>query len=391
LSDAPSGESSIGTRWLIPVLVRTVADARAEGTGSDGVARVLLTEERAPLPPGPGDGPVLLNAGGWGVYRVGYPPEHRARLAERLQALTSLERFDLLSDTWALVLAGRAELGELFELAARLGDEEEEAVETYHVVVSSLHLCARVADAVDRPAVVAAAQTLLRPRADALGWDARAGEGERVPTLRALLLEALGTTGETKEVLTETARRFGAWRQGGVAIDANLESAVLAVVADQNREGDYEAVLDRYRHPANPQEERRHLLALGCFADLDLCGRTFELAIGEVRSQDGPVVVRSLLANRVGGSMIWERVKAEWSRILDRFPDVSHAAMVSAVRTLCHDPALADDVTQFLADHPLPVGQRTVAQTLERLAVNVRFGERLRGKVAGELAKTVAR
>jgi puromycin-sensitive aminopeptidase len=384
LPEPPHGESSIGKRWLVPVLVRAAGEDEA---GGGGVTRVLLTERAAPLSPASGGEVPLLNAGGWGVYRVEYRPDHQARLAERLGALTSLERFDLLSDTWALVLSGRTELGELFELAARLGAEEEP--ETYQVVVSALRLCDRIADDADRPAVEAAAQELLGPRAAALGWDAREGEGERIPTLRALLVETLGTTGGTLQVRAEAERRFDACRRGEGRIDPNLEAAVLAVVADQGRERDYEAVLDRYRHPADPQEERRHLFALGSFADLDLCRRTFDLAIGEVRRQDGPFVVRTLLANRVGGPAVWERVKSDWPLLVNRFPDVNHAAMVAGVRTLCRDPELAADVTRFFTDHPLAVGQRTVVQTLEQLAVHVRFGERSRGPLAGELEKVV--
>ena len=386
LPEPPGGESSIGKRWLVPVLVRSVGggDRGDEPDGDDShVVRVLLTESAAPLPPASGGGVALLNAGGWGVYRVAYSPDHRARLAEHLEALTALERFDLLSDTWALVLSGQAELGELLALAARLGDDEEP--ETYHAAVSALRLCDRIADDADRQVVEAAAQDLLGPRAAALGWDPREGEGERVPTLRALLVETLGTTGGTQEVRAEAARRFAARCAGKDWIDANLEAAVLAVVADQGQESDYDAVLDRYRHPANPQEERRHLFVLGSFADLGLCRRTFELALGEVRRQDGPFVVRALLANRVGGPTAWEWVKSEWPLLLDRFPDVNHAAMLAGVRTLCHDPALAADVTRFCTDHPLAVGQRTVVQTLEQLAVHVRFGARMRGRLGGEL------
>ncbi len=398
LPDPPDGESAIGRRWLVPVLVRPVSGPVVEGGvggGPEGgvapdVARLLLAEATAPLPP-VSEGIPLVNAGGWGVYRVSYRGGHRTRLAAHLGSLTSLEQFDLLSDTWALVVSGRAELGELLELAARLGDKEEP--ETYHVVVSALRLCDRIAGDADRPAVEAAARTLLGPRAAALGWDPRPDEGERTPTLRALLLETLGTTGATPAVRAEAARRFDARRRGESTIDPNLESAVLAVVADQGHEGDYDAVLARYRHPANPQDEHRHLFALGAFASLDLCVRTFDLATGEIRRQDGSFVVRTLLANRTCGPAIWERVKAEWELLLDRFPEVNHASMLSAVRALCREPALADDVTRFLTDHPLAVGQRTVVQTLEQLAVNVRFGVRMRDgdRLAGTLGKVVPR
>jgi puromycin-sensitive aminopeptidase len=384
LPEPPGGESSVGTGWLVPVLVRNV-----DGAGSDDgdVRRLLLADGPAALPAGADGRAALVNAGGWGVYRVGYLPGHRATLGARLGKLTAAERFNLLSDTWALVLAGRAELRELMRLAAELGDEEEP--EPYHVVASALRLCHRVAGETERPIVQAAARSLLGPRAASIGWDARPGEGERTPTLRSLLIDTLGTTGATGDVRAEAAKRFDAWRAGRGTIAADIESAVLSVVAERASGTDYEAVLGRYRHPSDPQDERRHLFALGTFADVDLCRRTFDFALGEVRRQDGPFLVRTLLANRVGGTAVWQRVKEEWPVLLERFPPVVHDTMISTVRTLCHDPDVAADVTKFLTDHPLAVGQRHVVQVLEQLAVNVRFGERMRdgGRLADELGE----
>ena len=388
LPEAPDGESSIGQRWLVPVLVRSLGDP--SGTTGADVERLLLAEEPLERAATTGRGVDVVNAGGWGVYRVAYGSDHRAALSTELTSLSVLERFNLLSDTWALVLAGRAHLRDLVQLATGLDIEEDP--EPFHVVASALRLCDRVAADASRPAVQAACRALLGARLEAVGWDARTGEGERTPTLRALLLDTLGTTGATAQVREEALARFDGWRRGERAIDADVESAVLAVVADEPRDGDYEAVLDRYRRPSDPQDERRHLMALGSFADAELCRRSFDLAIGEVRRQDGPFLIRTLLANRVGGSEVWERLKADWALVCDRFPDVVHHSMISTVRTLCRDPELARDVTRFLTDHPLDVGQRSVVQTLEQLAVNVRFAERMRGgRLAEELAGAAAR
>ena len=388
LAEPPLGESAIGRHWLVPLLVRGLdGEAGNAGDGADGsgdgadgsgggVQRLLLGEDQLELAPGTGGAVAVANAGGWGAYRVGYAPQRLEGIVARVDDLGALERFDLLSDTWALVLAGRAEIDELFSLALRLREDEEP--EVFQVLASALRLCDRVAADGERHLVQAAVRTLLGPRAAGVGWEPEAGEGERVPTLRALLIGELGTTGAGEVVREEAARRFDAAHGGGPRIGADIESAVLAVVADQVREGDYDTVLERYRHPANPQEERRYLMALGGFADADLCERSFELAMSEVRTQDGPQLVNALLANRTGGPSVWERVTSRWDEVLARFVKTSHARMLSNVSRLCRDPSLASQVERFLTEHPLPVGQRTVAQTIERLRVNVAFGERMR-------------
>ncbi|HVX21463.1 MAG TPA: M1 family metallopeptidase [Acidimicrobiales bacterium] len=380
--------SAIGDRWEVPVLVRSL----------DGPSdRLLLQDDPVPLPAsvagatdgsaagaGGGSAPVVVNAGGWGVYRVGYGPDGLTALAGRLADLDPLERFNLFADTWALVLAGQGDLDGFLALAGRLSDREDPS--TWTVVSGALGLLDRVATDAERPAVAAATRALLGAAAVDLGWEPRPGEGERVPTLRSLLVAALGTVGADQDVRAEAAGRFDRARDGGPAIDPDIESAVLQAVTAQVRDGDYESILARYRQPANPQEELRYLSALATFPDVDRCVATFDLAVTEVRTQNAPYLLTSLLANRVGGPAVWERVKEQWTVLLDRFPVNSHSRMLDGARTLCGDPALADDVTRFLTDHPLRSGQRSVEQMLERLAVNVAFAGRHRGGLGRSLA-----
>jgi puromycin-sensitive aminopeptidase len=408
----PGGASAIGERWQVPVFLRAAS-------GSGPTRRVLLAPE--PMTPGaPGgetaaagngaaaagagaaaagggaaedDGDVtVVNAGGWGVYRVAYDTETLARLARQLPSLSPLERSNLFADTWASVLAGHVPLEGFMALAAGLGHDDEPS--TFAIVAGALGLCDRVVSDDQRPALAGAARALLSGRAGDLGWDPRPDDGERTPTLRALLLGTLGTVGEDAAVRAEAVRRFDAANQAqpGVAatpIDADIEDAVLAVVAAQRRAGDYDTCLARYRSPATPQEELRYLTALAAFPDQALAARTFDLAASEVRTQNAPYLVMSLLGNRIGGPVAWERLKARWAEILDKFPVNGHSRMLAGVRSLCGDAALADDVTRFLTEHPVRTGQRSVEQAMERLAINLAFGARERGRLGQVLGGVV--
>jgi puromycin-sensitive aminopeptidase len=382
---SPGTESAIGSSWQVPVLVRTLES----GSGTEGTGRVLLGGEPSKLPLPGTDAPAaaVVNAGGWGVYRTRYTARRLATLTDGLDQLAPLERFNLVADTWALVLADRIELGQFFSLARALERVEEHDPGTWTVVAGALGLCDRVATEAERPQVQAAVRTLLGPRAAILGWDARGGEGERVPTLRSLLIGTLGTIGADPAVRGEAARRFDqAFRSDGpVPIDPDIESSVLQSVAAQMRAGDYETVLDRYRHPATPQEELRALTALAAFPDAELAVATYELARTEVRTQNAPYLVATLLGNRVGGPAVWTRISTDWDQLLDRFPVNSHSRMLDGARALCGDPELAADVAAFLTSHPLPSGQRSVVQMLERLAINVAFGRRWAGRLGDVL------
>jgi hypothetical protein len=165
-----------------------------------------------------------------------------------------------------------------------------------------------------------------------------------------------------------------------------VESATLAVVAQLLRAGDYDALLERYRSASTPQEEMRSLGALAAFPDVDLCLRTFDLAMTEVRSQNGFAVLGSLLANPVGNQAVWTRVTEQWDAVLDRFPKNAPPRIVEAIAALCADPTFAEQAVAFLHDHPLSSGPRRVAQSIERLRVNLAYGAREGQALAESLA-----
>ncbi len=367
---------AIGSEWQVPVLMRSFAG------GDELPDHVLMDTRDLPSEVGGGDGAgLVINAGGSGYYRVSYPTAVVELLAGRLADLAPLERYNLVSDTWATALAGRAPLADLVRLARALADSGERDPSVWSVVLGAVGLFERVVPDTDRPALAASVRSLLGPLSRELGWDPRDDDGERTPALRAAVLRTLGTVGDDEVVHQEAFRRF----RSGSGLDPDIESAVLDIVAATGGEDEFEAFLARYRAPANPQEENRYLYALAAFNDPGLATRAFELATSEVRTQNAPFLVQLLLANRVTGPGIWERVTEEWDALVAAFPSNMLPRMLDGVRLLCNPPSLAERVTRFIEAHPLPAGGKTVEQILERLAVNVTFGQREAADLAGTL------
>jgi puromycin-sensitive aminopeptidase len=378
----PGTTSSIGSEWNVPLAVRALPDGGRPGAP---VRHLVLGAVPERLPESD-LGLAVLNAGGWGVFRVDYETEHRMALADHLTALTPLERANLLGDTWATTLAGLTPLREFLILASRLGLESDPG--PWAPVGSALVLCNRIAQPGQVDALREAVAELVGPTHRHLGFDAIPGESDRTPSLRSLAILLMGTVGADPAVRDEAARRFDASPIGGgsgAPIPADIETATLAVVAQLKRQGDYDALLERYRSAATPQEEMRSLGALASFPDIDLCLRTFELALTEVRTQNGFSVIGSLLVNPAGNQAVWQRVTESWDVILDRFPKNAPPRIVESIPALCADADFADAVIAFLEDHPLTSGPRRVAQSAERLRVNVAFGARERPGLADTL------
>jgi puromycin-sensitive aminopeptidase len=377
---------AIGSSWQIPALVRSLS-----GTGGDPVPILvggdgaLASSLRATDP--------LVNAGGSGFYRVAYPTAVVERLSASLPELQPLERYNLVSDSWAAALAGQAPVTNLLRLGRALRDSGERDPSVWSVVIGALGLLDRVVPDADRPLLQEAVRALLGPVAEQLGWDPKADDGERTPSLRASVLRILGTIGADQAIRDEASRRFEAARSGGdkaSALHPDTESAVLEIVATTGGTAEYEVYLERYRKPTNPQEENRYLYGLAAFDQPELAQRTYDLATTEVRTQNAPFVLQLLVANRETGPASWERITTEWDSLVERFPANILPRMLDGIRTLCRTPEQAEAVAAFVKSHPLPAGGKTVEQILERLDVNVAFGQRIGTGLAEILADVAA-
>ncbi|MFC0082403.1 M1 family aminopeptidase [Aciditerrimonas ferrireducens] len=392
----PGEPSAIGRHWEVPLLVRALPEAPGPatgaepgGSGGDGEARLLLGAEPTALPPLPGGGVPVLNAGGWGFYRVRYPRSTLETLAGRLGDLAVLERFGLLGDTWAAVLAGQADLADLLTLAGGLAPREDPDV--LGQLAGALRSLERFLDEDDLGALAACTRAIVAPSLAELGFERQPGDDERTLTLRSLVVALAGTVGQDPEVQERCRALFAAEQAGRADLDPDLAPAVVQVVAASGDRSTYEQLLDRYRHPATPQEEMRFLVALADVPDPQVAAEVFELALSEVRTQNAAFVLAALLGSRLHGPATWERLTARWDEVLARTPENLAPRMLEAVRWLCRDRALAERVTDWLAAHPLRSGQRTVQQALERLWVHVGAVERLRSPAPAALQAATAR
>ena len=98
--------------WQVPVMVRAKTEK--------GVAthRLLLDGREATLDLGGRVEWALLNEGGHGFYRVRYAPDLLAALGRNLGELKAVERYALVSDSWAATVAGMMPLAEFLADAA---------------------------------------------------------------------------------------------------------------------------------------------------------------------------------------------------------------------------------------------------------------------------------
>jgi len=363
----PSG--SRDQRWQIPIQVRF-------GTPSgERVVRLVLDGAEARVSVPAGSDYALVNEGGHGFYRVRYVADLLDSLLRRLpDGLMPIERFNLVSDAWATVLAGLTPVTEHLDLTARFKAERDRNVWTSLLV--ALAALNRVITPADRPGLEGFTRRLVAPAVADLGWDPRPGEDELTRQLRGDLLRALGTLGNDPTVQAEAARRYRASLVDSGAVDPNVLPALIAILAHVGDADRYEEFLRRFRAATTPQEEQRYLYALAGFQRPELLAQTLERAVsGEIRTQDAPFVVRTLLMSVYARELAWDFVKRHWDQMDRLYPKHGLRRMCEGVIGLA-TPELERDVHAFFAARKIDFGGKTLEQYLEQLRVAVALRER---------------
>ena len=381
----PLGAGEVEDRsWPIPARVavgangrRTVLEALVEPSpGNDGATALSL----------PSDVDwVMGNASGDGFWRTHHDGELFAGLLTAVDQLEPIERYLLVDDSWADLLAGRVELEAVLEVSEALAGDDHPAVwRRLGQVFSGLR---RLVDPADLDEYRGWVRRLSTP-ALARAAERADGDGDGGRDLHAVLFGIAGVTGA--DPTTQRAARDLLAQSPG-AVDADLLASATGVVAADATAAEHADLLERWRAAENPQEEVRYLYALVDTPSQEDFEVSLDLVANEVRTQNAPYVLMRALSHPTLGAVAWRYLIDRWDDITERFPTNSLPRRLEGIRWLTDD-AVADPEAEggapmFLAAHPLGSGDQLVRQSLELQAVHRALVERARPSAARVIAQ----
>ncbi len=361
--------------WHVPLMVRAK-------TGLGVIHhKFLLASESVVLSLGGQLEWAVVNEGGHGFYRTIYRPELLAALAQHLPELSAAERFQFVSDLWAATVAGLAPLDQFLAMARRFTDETD--LNVWRALIGAFNYLEMMAGESERPALAAFVRDVVGPAAARLGWEPREGEDELTRQLRATLLSSLGTLGADHEVQTRAHELYARFEKDPAKADRDLVPALIAILAYSGDAACYEDFRKRFKGARTPQEEQRYLFSLAAFRDPALLGRTMAMTLdGQVRTQNAPYLMHSLLLNTACRYQAWDFMRGHWDEMASKYPDSALPRMCEGVTALLDRE---DEVKNFFAVHRVRIGGKLIDQHLERLAVAIALRRREGRDLAGTL------
>ncbi|MEY4361060.1 MAG: hypothetical protein RL391_366 [Actinomycetota bacterium] len=351
--------------WLVPVHVRIGSTETKFVLGKES-AEIVLDDPSAP---------VIVNAGGYGFYRVSYSSELLARIDRvTLASMSTIERYTLVDDSWSAVVGGRLSAADFLQFLGSFENETDLAV--WQTIVASLRAASRLVDGEALTALRNRVVDLVAPALERLTWSPQAAEDDLRGTLRGLLITTIATLGHHQPSIDRCRDLLGVAQSSPDTVHPDLVAAATTVTAAFGGETEYEDMKKRFLGSTNPQEQLRYLYALAEFPSATLIDRTCEFAMSSnVKTQNAPFLLARCLAHREHGAKVWEFIRRHWDAANAAFPGNSIIRMVDPVRLL-NTPQFESDVHAFFAEHPIPQSAKTLDQVLERQRVNVALRSR---------------
>jgi puromycin-sensitive aminopeptidase len=355
--------------WQIPVLYRS----------SEGEAKVVVGDEPVTIEAGDG---LIINAGGEGFYRVNYEGELLDGVIERFSNLDPVERYSIVSDSMANVLAGDVMAADFLSLVSRLADEDE--IDVWAVALGGLGELDRIVSSDDREAMQTFVTGLVSQKADELGWAVEDGESERTRAMRGLLLKSLGNLGKDSQTIETARMTFGTDK----SLDPEIADAALSIVAANGSVDDFNGFLETSENAKDPQTKIKHLRAATQIPDKAAAERMFNMVLdGTIRSQDAFWVVALLLGNRDTGAFVWDLITEHWDAVVAAMPVLNVRRMIDLIQHRS-EPDVAAAIMEWFETHEIPSGHKHVAQKMEQLQVRVALREREGHRLIAALTTT---
>lgn len=274
--------------WKIPVRMTR---------GGTALVTLLETPEQT-IKLGPCDAqPLIVNAGGAGFYRVAYEPSVLKTLTDGFAGLAEGDRMSLLSDTFALVQAGRVPLTSYFTLLAALPRVEDSSrTMLWHVAKTQLDfLDTALAGTPAQQQLRAAGRSLLAPQLARLGWTPQPQEDLQSAELRGGLIEQLAKF-DDKPTIERALRAFDEDDAGKGSLPASLRQAVITATGIHADKARFDKLITRLKNARGEEERWMYAKALAAGRDPQRAEELLAASLAGVSTANVATAIPGLVA-----------------------------------------------------------------------------------------------
>ncbi|MBY0572937.1 MAG: M1 family metallopeptidase [Undibacterium sp.] len=363
--DLPNKKS---LNWRVPV----VAQIAAKGAENKIEGRTLVINGKGSLQL-PACGTVVVNAGQNGYYRTLYAPKVFEQIASHFSSLNDIDQLGILSDSWAMGLAGQQAISDVLDVAnaapleasAHVWGEISEVFSTISYYYRN--------DPVRQTAFNKFALKRLSPVMEKMGWTAKPGEPEYLSNFRASLIGIMSGLGDPA-TLMEARRRFSVMDTDPSAAPASLRLLILGIVANNADATTWDTLRARAQAEKSSLVRENLYLLLASTKDKALAQKALEMALTD---EPGITTSASMIRTVAGEhpDMAFDFALAHVAQVNERVDATSRSRYFPGLGGGSSDPAMIDKLNAYAKAHLDQSARREVDTAIVNINYRIKLNK----------------
>ncbi|HMQ01568.1 MAG TPA: M1 family metallopeptidase [Candidatus Doudnabacteria bacterium] len=309
---------------------------------------------------------------------INYQTGLLAQLIRQLEnkTLGTLDRLAIVRDTFLLAKSGHLSTDVYLEILNYLTNEQSYVI--WSEVLKNLNQLERLlAGSKVSKNFSRFKRNLLEPvlRHGKLGIKPQPNEIENNSILRGLILGEAGLAGLSFAI--KATKQYFSVEQSSRPIPPNLRSAVYSIMAKQGNLAVYRKLISQYEKSDFPVQKQQLLFAIINGATPSTCTLTFDLIYsGRVRDQDQPFAVAASLLNPEIKLLAWKELVKHWPLLHQKFGNNKMLGTILSGAQSFNTEAQLQMFKIFLRGKKLSSAKQAIAQTKEKITINIAWRER---------------
>jgi tricorn protease interacting factor F2/3 len=317
-----------------------------------------------------------INQGQTGFYRTLYDIRMYDELCNPIKSkqLHEYDRWGILNDLWACVIAGYASLDDLLQIVAWYDGEDQLFV--LREIASQCTEISHLLRFTDH-----GKELFHRFRApfskalNNLGWKSTEKEEPHLKQLRPIAISFLIRSGD--EVVKQQALSMARSYLENASLDPDIRGACLSAVSNDGTRQSFDTIKKAYEEKVNIEEKIALLCTLSEFTDPALLTQYINYAMTDaVRRQDLRTVFSRIAHNPSCPALFFNWVKENWERLRDlRKSHFVYMGLLQTLITTAPDINSLNNIRDFLNQNDEGY-EKTKANAFEKAQLYISFRER---------------
>jgi tricorn protease interacting factor F2/3 len=301
-----------------------------------------------------------INPGQTGFYRTHYSPETYTIIKRQIHSYDKIDRWGVIRDTFALLLAGNINLQNYFELVNELlGEEEYLVADTLSKQLTLLYLIAP-----SHKEIASIFRRFHSQQVERLGLNKRPNEDEKNRMLRERVVYNLALIDE--KVSKDLALMFNDYDE----VDPDIRGAVALAFALTRGSTGYDALYGKMKKVESNVDKVRILQALVSFKDAEAVRRTLDLLLsGEINLGDVAGAVMRAARNPHSREAVWNWLPQHIDDLHRIYQDSVYMSRIMEETIPMLGLGRMDELRKELASRSIPEAERGIKKGLELLEI----------------------